>query len=232
MAAWVGNHFIETRHCTRNCSINKIPYRRIKMKFILLMFTRSHKNTSWPGNGSCFKSLSEALEGHPQSQFDQWWWICWSSFLCNCNTLGNLEEIHLAKGNTTDMRYPFCRAFPMTINIDVPCFTEQSLSKFFLVSPTTLFMRLGISLPSSAWYKLSEEWPSSCGLKAHQQSCWPNGTYDPHQQSIHVASSVKKETVVEQFRWSSDCYDWTLIFCENLHKAVTTGKTSHESLKV
>lgn len=203
------------------------------MKFILLMFTRSHKNTRWPGNGSCFKSLSEALEGHPQSQFDQWWWICWSSFLCNCNTLGNLEEIHLAKGITTDMRYTFCRAFPMTINIEMcPALLSKVSLNSSLSPPQLCLWGLGSPLPSSAWYKLSEEWPSSCGLKGHQQSCWPNGTYDPHQESIHVASNLKKETVVEQFRWSSDCYDWTLIFCENLHKAVTSGKISHESLKV
>lgn len=43
----------------------------------------------------------------------------WSSFLCNCNAFGSLEGIHLAKRNRTDMRYSYCRDFPMTINPDM-----------------------------------------------------------------------------------------------------------------
>lgn len=43
----------------------------------------------------------------------------WSRFLCNCNASGSLEEIHLAKRNRTDMRYSYCRDFPMTINPDM-----------------------------------------------------------------------------------------------------------------
>lgn len=165
------------------------------MKFILLMFTRSHKKHKTAGSGTCFKSLSEAPEGHPQSQFDPWWQICWSSFLCNCNAFGNLEEIHLAKGNRTDMRYPYSKAFPIPINPEMcPTLLSKVSLNSSLSSPQLCLWGLGSRLSSCPSYKLSEEWPSSHGLKGDQQSCCLNETYDPHCQSIHFASSVKKET--------------------------------------
>lgn len=81
----------------------------------------------------------------------------WSSFLCNCNAFGSLEEIHLAKRNRTDMRYSCCRDFPMTINPDM---CPTLLSKVSLHSSLYHLQVFWALLCSHLldWYKVPEVW--------------------------------------------------------------------------
>lgn len=128
------------------------------------------------------------------------------------------------------MRYSCCRDFPMTINRYVPYLTKQSISTLFPVFSPSL---LGSPVFSSPWL-IQGTWSVTifCGLKGGEWSYCLNETYDPHCQIMHFANSVKKETLVWCLHWISDCCAWMLILCEPLHKAVSTGKMSHESLKV
>lgn len=59
------------------------------------------------------------------------------------------------------MRYPYCKASPTSINPETcPTLLKQNLPKFFPVFSSALYVYGAWDLPSSSsfWYKLSEEW--------------------------------------------------------------------------
>lgn len=126
----------------------------------------------------------------------------WWNFLCNCNAFGSLEEIHLAKRNRTDMRYSYCRGFPMTINPDM---CPTSLSKISLNSSLYrphIFWDLPCShlldtrsLKCDLFFVV---WKEICG-----HTIWVRETYEPHCQIMHFACSDKKETLVWCLHWMS-----------------------------
>lgn len=151
----------------------------------------------------------------------------WSSFLCNCNAFGSLEEIHLTKRNRTDMRYSYCKDFPMTINPDM---CHILLSKVSL-NPSLYRPQIFWDLPCSHLIDTRilkcdlffVVWRCVCG-----HTIWTTLMIPTVKSCIFLAVTRKNSCMM----FALDvCCVWMLIFCEHLHKALSTGKMSHETLK-
>lgn len=133
------------------------------MKFILLMFTGSHKKQETARKWHLFQ-ITVRSNWRTTSKSVWSMMMNTSSVQSNFNIFGIPEEIHLVKGNKTDMRYPYCKASPISINPETcPTLLKQNLSKFFPVfsSAPSVYGAWDLPMSSPLWYKLSEEWTHS-----------------------------------------------------------------------
>lgn len=168
------------------------------MKFILLMFTRSHKKQETARKWHLFQiTVRSNWRTTSKSVWSMMMNI--SSILSNFNIFGSLEEIRLAKGNKTDMRYTYCKAAPTSINPETcPTLLKQNLSKFFSVFSSAPSVHRAWDLLSSSplWYKLSEEWIHSLiWWQIGNHAVWTRVMIFTAKAFVWVAVSRKKKFV-------------------------------------